>query len=60
MSSYENMSDYVVPRSSKVVKDDNDYSLVTVVLFRRVSDEFKAQARLKGFQVRDADFDAES
>eukprot|EP01024_Parvocaulis_polyphysoides_P021922 TRINITY_DN2043_c0_g1_i5.p2 TRINITY_DN2043_c0_g1~~TRINITY_DN2043_c0_g1_i5.p2 ORF type:complete len:224 (-),score=32.91 TRINITY_DN2043_c0_g1_i5:247-918(-) len=60
MSSYENMCDYVVPRSSKVITEDHDYALVTVVLFRRVVDEFKAQARLKGFQVREADITAES
>ena len=42
-----------VPRSSKVVAEDNDYALVSVVLFRRVMDDFKAAARLKGYQVRD-------
>jgi len=41
-----------VPRSSKVVAEDNDYVLVTVVLFKRVVDEFKASARVKGYQVR--------
>jgi V-type H+-transporting ATPase subunit C len=42
-----------VPRSSKVVAEDNDYALVSVVLFRRVIDDFKAAARTKGYQVRE-------
>lgn len=41
-----------VPRSSKVVTEDNDYVLVTVVMFKRVVDEFKTAARTKGYQVR--------
>jgi V-type H+-transporting ATPase subunit C len=40
-----------VPRSSAVVAEDNDYALVTVVLFKRVVDDFKAAARSKGYQV---------
>jgi hypothetical protein len=41
-----------VPRSSQTVSEDNDYALVSVVLFRRVVDEFKAAARQRGYQVR--------
>ncbi len=41
-----------VPRSSAVVTEDNDYSLVTVVLFKREVDKFKLAARQKGYQVR--------
>lgn len=51
--SYEKLSNYVVPRSSKVVSEDNDYMLVTVVLFKRVVDDFKSAARVRGFQVRE-------
>eukprot|EP00983_Pelagomonas_calceolata_P100547 1158580-Pelagomonas_calceolata.AAC.18 len=40
-----------VPRSSRIVAEDNDYTLVTVVLFKRVVDEFKASARSKGYQA---------
>lgn len=43
-----------VPRSSRLVTEDNDYALVTVVLFKRVVDEFKASARAKGYQVSTA------
>lgn len=52
-SSYETLCNFVVPRSSKVIAEDNDYALVTVVLFRRVVDEFKTACRTKGYQVRD-------
>lgn len=40
-----------VPRSSAHISEDNDYSLVSVVLFKRVLDDFKAAARSKGYQV---------
>lgn len=40
-----------VPRSSKQIQEDSDYSLFSVVLFRRIVDTFKAEARQKGFQV---------
>jgi V-type H+-transporting ATPase subunit C len=40
-----------VPRSSKHVTEDQDYVLMSVVLFRRVVDDFKTAARVRGFQV---------
>lgn len=40
-----------VPRSTRRVTEDNDYVLMSVVLFKRVADDFKTAARLKGFQV---------
>jgi V-type H+-transporting ATPase subunit C len=52
-ASYETMSNFVVPRSAKVVAEDNDYALVSVVLFKRVLDDFKQAARAKGYQVRE-------
>jgi V-type H+-transporting ATPase subunit C len=42
-----------VPRSSKVIVEDNDYALVSVTLFRRVLDDFKAASRTRGYQVRE-------
>ncbi|KAK9815311.1 hypothetical protein WJX72_001409 [[Myrmecia] bisecta] len=60
LSGYEALSDFVVPRSSKLVFEDNDYSLFTVVLFRRIADTFKSAARAKGFQVREYEFSADS
>jgi len=45
--SYETLSQFVVPRSSKVVNVDGDSVLHTVVLFRRVVDAFITAAREK-------------
>nr|ADI46924.1 ATPvC1m [Volvox carteri f. nagariensis] len=50
---YANLANFVVPRSSAVIAEDNDYTLVSVVLFKRVVDDFKAAARIKGYQVRE-------
>ena len=40
-----------VPRSSKQIQEDTDYTLFSVSLFRRIADTFKAEARQRGFQV---------
>ena len=52
-AAYESLCDFVVPRSTRRVAEDADYVLMSVVLFRRVVDDFKAAARLKGFQVKE-------
>lgn len=52
-ASYEKLSNFVVPRSSRHITEDNDYVMMSVVLFKRVVDEFKAAARTKGYQVRE-------
>ena len=52
LAQYESLSEFVVPRSTSVVAEDQDYQAFTVVLFRRVVDNFKTAARGKGFQVR--------
>ncbi|KAF6262753.1 vacuolar H+ ATPase V1 sector, subunit C [Scenedesmus sp. NREL 46B-D3] len=52
-SCYEKLCDFVVPRSSKHVTEDQDYVLMSVVLFRRVVDDFKTAARVRGFQVKE-------
>jgi len=53
LTSYELLTDFVVPRSSELVAEDSDYSAYAVVLFRRAVDDFKAAARAKGFQAKD-------
>ncbi|KAI5068612.1 hypothetical protein GOP47_0016957 [Adiantum capillus-veneris] len=60
LSSYETLSTFVVPRSSKRLHEDNDYALFTVILFRKVSDTFKTAARERGFQVREFEYDPEA
>ncbi|OVA09650.1 ATPase [Macleaya cordata] len=60
LSSYETMTTYVVPRSSKKLHEDNEYALFTVTLFCRVADNFKTSAREKGFQIRDFEYSPEA
>ncbi|KAH9607482.1 hypothetical protein KSS87_019379 [Heliosperma pusillum] len=60
LSSYETLTDYVVPRSSKKLHEDNEYALYTVTLFNRVADNFRIKAREKGFQVRDFECNSET
>eukprot|EP00252_Welwitschia_mirabilis_P000360 TRINITY_DN10386_c1_g1_i1.p1 TRINITY_DN10386_c1_g1~~TRINITY_DN10386_c1_g1_i1.p1 ORF type:complete len:381 (-),score=69.84 TRINITY_DN10386_c1_g1_i1:138-1280(-) len=59
-SSYETLSNFVVPRSTKKLYEDNENALYTVVLFKKVADSFKVSAREKGFQVRDFECDPEA
>lgn len=52
-ANYEKLCEWIVPRSSRPVAEDNDYCLVTAVLFRRVLDDFKVAARTRGYVVRE-------
>ncbi|KAJ1735815.1 Vacuolar ATP synthase subunit C [Coemansia sp. Benny D160-2] len=56
-NSYEHLADMVVPRSSKKIADDAEYVLYSVVLFKRVFDEFSNKARDARFIVRDYVYD---
>nr|AIY85415.1 V-ATPase subunit C1 [Eriobotrya japonica] len=60
LSSYETLTNYVVPRSSKKLFEDNEYALYTVTLFSRVADNFRTSAREKGFQIRDFEYSSEA
>lgn len=59
LASYETLSNFVVPRSSKKLTEDNENALYTVTLFRKVADSFKTSARERGFLVRDFELDPE-
>lgn len=59
LSSYEKLSNFVIPRSSKLIFEDGDMGLYSVSLFRKVIDDFKNAAREKRFTVRDFTFDPE-
>lgn len=50
---YERLSDMVVPRSSRLIFEDNEYGLFTVTLFKKVIDEYKLHCRENKFVVRD-------
>ncbi|KAF6206653.1 hypothetical protein GE061_017889 [Apolygus lucorum] len=56
---YERFSEMIVPRSSQVVKMDDDYGLFTVSLFRKAVDDFKTKARENKFVVRDFTYNEE-
>ncbi|CAD7695825.1 unnamed protein product [Ostreobium quekettii] len=58
-TSYERLNDFVLPRSSRVIQQDNEYALASVIVFAKELDNFKAEARTKGFQVRDFQLDEE-
>lgn len=56
---YERLSNMIVPRSSQIIHQDNDYALFTVTLFKKVVDEFKTHAREKKFVVREFTYNEE-
>ncbi|KAK7064424.1 V-type proton ATPase subunit C [Favolaschia claudopus] len=58
-SKYERLCSMVVPRSSKSIASDDDYTLFSVVVFRRVHDEFTQKCRENKFIVRDFVFSEE-
>ncbi|CAG9465182.1 unnamed protein product [Pedinophyceae sp. YPF-701] len=50
---YETLTEFVVPRSAKMITSDNEYCLYTVIVFKRVADDYKRLARQAGVQVRE-------
>ncbi|KAI3455110.1 hypothetical protein Pfo_011773 [Paulownia fortunei] len=60
LSSYETLTTYVVPRSSKKLHEDNEYALYTVTLFSRDADNFRTKAREINFQIRDFEYSPET
>ncbi|KAJ3771545.1 hypothetical protein EV361DRAFT_894824 [Lentinula raphanica] len=50
---YERLANMVVPRSANVVATDDEYTLFSVVIFRRVHDDFSQQCRENKFIIRD-------
>jgi len=59
-SKYERLASMVVPRSSSSLTSDEDYTLFSVVIFRRVHDEFVNKCRESKYIVRDFVFSEES
>ncbi|KAJ9052223.1 Vacuolar ATP synthase subunit C [Entomophthora muscae] len=58
-TSYESLTQMVVPRSSSKIAEDSDFGLFSVVLFRRVVHEFTQKCRELKFAVRDYEFSEE-
>jgi len=56
LTTYEKLTEYVLPRSALLIDQDNDYALYIVVMFKKVSEDFKIAARERKFVVRDFKF----
>lgn len=56
---YEKLTDMVVPRSSQLINQDQEYGLFTVSLFKKVAEEFKLHSRERKFMVRDFTYNEE-
>lgn len=54
---YEKLAKWVVPRSSDLIAEDNDYQLYRVIVFKQSVDEFKHAGRDKKYIVRDYKYD---
>uniref|UniRef100_G3W3D9 V-type proton ATPase subunit C n=1 Tax=Sarcophilus harrisii TaxID=9305 RepID=G3W3D9_SARHA len=54
---YESLSDMVVPRSTKLIAEDNESGLFTVTMFQKVIEDFKIKATANKFKVRDFFYD---
>lgn len=49
----------IVPRSSTLITQDQDFALFNVTLFKKVVEEFKLHAREKKFVVREFTYNEE-
>ncbi|XP_050993367.1 V-type proton ATPase subunit C 1-B [Labeo rohita] len=56
---YETLSEMVVPRSTKLLFEDQESGLFSVTLFRKAIDDFKHKARENKFMVRDFQYNEE-
>ncbi|KAL7862314.1 hypothetical protein SRHO_G00137550 [Serrasalmus rhombeus] len=52
-NTYESMSEFVVPRSSRKLLEEEDAGIFTVTLFKKAVSEFKANANKLKFTVRE-------
>ncbi|KAF0389428.1 ATPase, V1 complex, subunit C [Gigaspora margarita] len=52
-SKYETLTQYVVPRSSQKIAEDDEYGLFTVTLFKRIVTDFSNRCREEKFVYRD-------
>eukprot|EP00758_Cryptobia_borreli_P015868 Tbor_TRINITY_DN6061_c5_g3::TRINITY_DN6061_c5_g3_i1::g.11503::m.11503/K02148/ATPeV1C, ATP6C; V-type H+-transporting ATPase subunit C len=55
MKSYWKMSSFVCPQSHSIVGEDEEYTLFSVVVFKRVLEDFKIACRKQKFIVRELD-----
>lgn len=55
LESYWKMSEYVCPQSNRVVAEDKEYVLNSIVVFRKVMDDVKAACRKRRYVVREVE-----
>lgn len=60
LDNYESLVNDVVPRSSDLLYSDGEFNLYNVILFKKMSDDFKNQARTRKWTVREHKFDAKA
>jgi len=54
---YETLVEFVLPRSAIVIDEDAEFVLYRIVMFRKVSEDFKTFARERKYLVRDFKYD---
>ncbi|KAG2023740.1 V-ATPase subunit C family protein [Coprinopsis cinerea AmutBmut pab1-1] len=59
LNSYERLTAMVVPRSAKELLADDEFALYSVVIFKRIHDDFVQKCRERKFIVRDFVFSEE-
>lgn len=57
LGSYWELCEFVCPQSNRVIVEDKDYILNSVVLFRKVKDEFTTACRKRKYVVREIEGD---
>ncbi|VDB84504.1 unnamed protein product [Peniophora sp. CBMAI 1063] len=56
LQKYEKLTNMVVPRSTNAIASDDEFTLYSVVIFRRVHDDFVQKCRENKYMVRDFTF----
>eukprot|EP00055_Hartaetosiga_balthica_P008093 m.29030 g.29030 ORF g.29030 m.29030 type:complete len:371 (-) comp6116_c0_seq1:665-1777(-) len=59
LKTYSGLTDFVCPGSSELIKEDSEYGLYSVTLFKKIVEDFKTAAREKKFSVRDFEYEAD-
>jgi len=54
---YESLCSMIVPRTTELISQDQDYALFSVTLFQKTEDTFRHKCRENKFTVRDFTFD---
>lgn len=55
LETYWKMNEYVCPQSNRVVAEDKEYVLNSIVVFRKVTDDVKTLCRKKRYVVREVE-----